>query len=125
MKIDLQMFTPPPGTTKTVLLSPRERKKIAKLSLAEYTRAYFKTGALVRVASYGYDYTLIQETDTMFSIIRRVRSSGYHNTFQMSYKEFADFLARTFDSCILLRIIKLILKNERDAYSVKRSHDIF
>lgn len=120
--LQLDNFAPPYGTTKTVLLTRAERNEIGRHKLATYLRDSFGIGSTVTVKVHG-NYFKMSKSGWGFS----VRATG-RNWFGNSLLSdgngcwvdgdvFLGFLKNHLDSCAMLRALKLLNKNSRDAHS--------
>lgn len=111
-------YTPPYGTTKTVLLTLKERKSIGRRKLAEYVASSLAhSGASSFIRSKGLFYRFT--ADDFYRI--RVTGAGMNpleHTF-VDAGDLVDYLFRTFDECSLRRIEKVRIQRALDARSVQ------
>lgn len=117
-KISLKDFTPPHGTTKTVLLTLLERKKVARQRLAEHVaRLFVAESCRVTIKSFGR-YITIAHNGWGFQITNRsIRRSPASESGFRSFPEFVNHLAAFFRPTELLRMAKLIRKQKNDKRS--------
>jgi len=131
MTLTLNHFTPPKGSTKTVLLTKSERKEIGRKNLADYVVRSFPAGTSVAVKSHGSYFRItrnasnarfeVRGTGRNFSNVTLL-SDG--NGVYVSPEFFSAWLAK-YDSCMMLRILKLIDKNARDKESQRIQKEIY
>lgn len=130
MTLTLNHFTPPKGTTKIVLLTKSERKEIGRKNLAHYVTDKFPAGTSVTVKQNGSYFRItrnasnarfeVRGTGRNFSNVSML-SDG--NGVYVSHEFFATWLAKH-NSCMMLRILKLIEKNARDKESQRIQKEI-
>jgi hypothetical protein len=120
--ISLADFTPKRGTTKTVELTLIERKNIGRRKLAEHIARLFAHDPIrVTIKKHGR-YITIANIGWGFQVTRRPYGFGpaVENGFK-TLEEFTDHLAGTFASTEILRMAKLIRKQNNDKRSREKN----
>jgi hypothetical protein len=112
-------YTPPYGTTKTVLLTLKERKAIGRRKLAAYVAERLSlTGATSFIKSKGLFYSF----SWLAGDVLQVKVKGAHIAPRIhkftNFDDMVDYLF-TFDECSLRRIEKIRIQRALDARSVQ------
>jgi len=121
MALTLNNFAPIYGTTKVVLLTKKERNEIGRKKLATYVADCFPDGSTVAVKSYGQYFRVTNHNERfevrgsggLFNVVS-ILFDGGHSFVEKDF--FVNWLSKL-NSCVMLRMLKLIEKNARDKES--------
>lgn len=113
----LHYFTPPAGTTKTVLLTRAERNMIGRQRFTKAFADNFHLGDKVTVKVNGINFRIAR--DERGFLVRTSSSSWFDDKKPMTVEEFRDFALARLDPCAMARAIKLVRKHALDAHSVR------